>query len=155
MTQPASAAYFADPAAASAFAAYQQAQREEYGQYVAEQVVFHGGVAIFAAGQPVPASTVAAHPWLLDVGVRRTAPPPEPGVDRADQLAARRKQLQDELAAMDAEEAALPSDGYDGKTVTELQTILAGRQLPTSGRKAELVERLRAADRAPSEDAEV
>lgn len=147
--QPSSAHYFADPAAASAYAAYRQEQAREYGQYVATQLVVHEGVPIFAVGQAVPASTVDAHPWLLDAGVQRTAPPPEPGVDRAEQLRARRAQLEAELAAMDKEEAdanAANGDDYESKTVTELQSILSDRELSTIGRKADLIARLREDD---------
>lgn len=117
MTQPAAAQHFADPAAASAYAAYRQAQIEEFGTYEATEVITVGGVPAWLPGHPVPKSTVEAHPWLAEK-VRRVAPAPEPGVDRGEQLRARAEQLRAEQAAIEAElaeqETAAEPDGPNG-----------------------------------------
>jgi hypothetical protein len=149
MTQPLSAQHFADPAAASAFAAYRQAQAEEYGQYVATAPITYGGVVIFAANQPVPASTVAAHEWLVPL-VTRTAPPVQPGEDRGEQLRTRAQQIAGELAAINrelsdaaaAEQEAAAATPYDDLSADELRAALSERGLATSGAKAVLRARL-------------
>lgn len=112
MTTPAAAQFFANPAAASAFAAHRAAQIDEYGQWEAAEPIVIGGVLAFATGHPVPASTVEAHPELMPQ-LRRTAPPSLPGVDRTEQLRARQKALADEAAAIEAELAAAAEDGTD------------------------------------------
>jgi hypothetical protein len=52
--------------------------------------------------------------------------------------------LDERFPADDAEEEG---DDYDEWTVDELKSALAERQLPTTGKKPELVERLRGAPR--------
>lgn len=108
MSQPI-AQLFADPVAASAYAAHRAAQIDEYGTYEATEVVMVGSVAAFLPGHPVPKSTVEANPWLLDK-VRRVAPPPQPGVDRGEQLRARAAQLKAEQEAIEAELAAADTE---------------------------------------------
>jgi hypothetical protein len=154
MTLPASAQYFADPVAASQYAAYREAQIEEFGQFVADGLIVHGGVPIFADGQPVPASTVAAHPWLAE-RVRRVGSAPV--VDRAGQLLLRRAELEAEAAAIEAELAAarvadIPVLDYDRLTVDQLKAELTTRGLPVSGSKPELIARLRADDETADND---
>jgi SAP domain len=51
----------------------------------------------------------------------------------------------------EAEPEPAPPDDLDGLTVADLQDLLRARDLPVSGAKAELIQRLRA---APTEEAE-
>lgn len=147
MTTPA----FADPADAAAFAIYRQAQIDEYGTWEAiGDIRVDNATLAFTAGHPVPASIVQRQGWDKQEGiVRRVVPPPQPGVDRAEQLKLRRAQLEEEAAAIEAELAA--AEGYGSKTIPQLREILADRGLPTSGNKTELLERLHAADEPAAE----
>lgn len=144
---------FADPVEASNYAAYVQAQRDEYGAYVADHVIVHGGVPIFNEGQAVPKSTVQAHPWLLE-HVRAVAPPTPVGADRTEALRLRAEKLAEEQAAIEAELAAAEAEqasepeAYRSMTVTQMQDELRIRGLKISGTRPEVVARLVADDEA-------
>lgn len=153
MTLPAAAQHFADPAGASAYAAYRQAQIEEHGQWEATETILVGSVPGWTVGHSVPASTVEANPWMVEQGlVRRVAPPPEPGVDRAEQLRARQRAIAEEAAAIAAELATAEEDAaaepaqYRGLNVDQLRDELRSRDLKVSGPRLQLVERLVADD---------
>jgi len=166
MTQTQAAQLFTDPVAASNFAAHRAAQMEEFGTYEATETILVGNVAAWHEGHPVPKSTVEANPWLLEK-VRRVAPPPQPGIDRTDQLRARQAALAEEAAAIAAELAQSEADAgdepaqYRGLTVEQLRDELrrrnaAGAELKVSGNRPQLIERLVADDQAAQDpDADI
>lgn len=160
MTQPVTQPppEFADPAEAARYGNYVQAQLDEYGTYVAAEVIYVGNVVAFGEGHPVPKSTVEnpEHAWIRDK-VRRTAPPPQIGTDRTDQLRARVEEIRQEQEAIDAElaaaaEAAKEPEPYKSMTVVDMQAELRRRELPVSGKRADLIARLVADDEAPADE---
>jgi SAP domain len=158
MSETQTAQLFTNPVAASAFAAHRAAQIEEFGTYVAAETILVGSVAAWHEGHPVPKSTVEANPWLLEK-VRRVAPPPQPGMDRAEQLRARQQALAEEAAAIAAELARAEQDAadepaqYRGLNVEALRDELRRRELKVSGNRPDLIARLAGDDATRAEPA--
>lgn len=114
MTSP-----FSDPHDAAAFSHYQQAQLAEYTQWVAaHDIRLAAGALAFAAGAPIPASTVAAQGWDKD---GTALPAPRSGAQRVQQLEAMRAQRLREAQDIDeelknlAEQDAAEGEGEGGK----------------------------------------
>lgn len=121
-----SAPAFSDPAEAAAFAAYRQAQDEEYGTWVAVQDIYEGQALAYRTGHPVPKSNVEAHGYdRLGQVVRQGTVAPEPDVDRGEQLRARQAELQREQEAIAAELAAGEADGAEPKPAPRKKTSAA------------------------------
>lgn len=126
MTAPA----FADPAEAAAFAQYRQAQEEEYGTWVAVQNIYVGNALAYLAGHPVPKSNVEQHGYdQQGLVVRQGTVAPEPGVDRAQQLADRMAELEREREAIAAELAtANPEAPADTTTAPAKKATTTGKK---------------------------
>lgn len=130
------AALFEDPVEAARYADHQQAQIEEYGTWVAAMDITVGnGALAFAAGHPVPKSTVDAQGWdRAGMVVRAGTPAPEPGHDRAAQLRARQEALAREQAAIEAELADAVEPDNDGPSLDEVISAMEEQSLrPTTG----------------------
>ena len=117
------AAAFADPHDAAAYAAYVAGQNQEYGMWVAAGPIHVGAVLGFTEGQSVPASTVAAQGWDAAGLVR-----PAPNVNPADVLRARKAALDAEratveaaLAELDTGQESAEGDGDGAEETTEGQ----------------------------------